>query len=918
MSTGDSPNRSVPLQAARKAGGLPLEAPPCRTGILGAVAIAALVLAAMAATFTLEQDYDAHWHLAAGDWMLQHQRVLDHDPFTSEPEDPSAPWVNVYWLFQLTMAAVHKLGGFPAITVVQCLLTGAAFLLFALSLRGRVPTAWLVLAGLVMLPVFASRVRMRPEMFTLPFLLAAVLLVEGVRRGGAARRLWWLVPMMLTWVNMHGLYFLGLVVMWGAMLGAVLDKRLGRGALAGNLPTQAALAPMLVATAACLVSPWPLEAAVHPLVLWTRISGREPMQFYTYGVSEFRPTWDTIPYQYDMLILLGAMAAVMVLNYRRVPLGHLAILAPVLALAMMAVRNVALLGPVCGPLVAWHGGSVLRRWGERRPRAGRLAAPAAAVLTLAALAATAGYATEYTFRFRLMGARFGAGLCPDHYMTGLAQWLGEANFPGDVLAVNFGEASVFLYHGAAAAPPRRVWMDGRLEIKSLARFRQYQDIAKELATPAGADSVALPKSVRFLAVSGNDSEHLAALSQADYFRLIRLDRVGALFVRLNWSDSRPPSRAAEELPDRPNLEDFDRPIGADGLVEGFGSSPRLWYRQNADSQLFRFGAMMLALGAPPADPRPGEPTLLRLRCARLAARYLEAACAEDTAPALVARGTLAQALQQWARLTDQTPSPAAPIDVDLARALCLHSRLDLLGLTEKSRWTFGMAHVQALLQGGHLDAAAAAAEAFPSVLPPRQQMFPSNDFVEMRDKLRRRLASVRAGLLEVDLRAMSALLRARALTTPQRGLSLEAARELEAAPNLDANARLALGDLLLRLGRPDQARARYRSAQAAGAAPADVALRTALCEWVEGRLPASLAMFEGRPPGPAPALDSAGGERRATAPPQPLDSPAALYYKALLLEELGHYARAKDALRAASAKGDTELAKLIERARARL
>jgi tetratricopeptide (TPR) repeat protein len=917
----------------RAEGALPGAVPRARVGVLGGVAIAALVLAAMTAACKYEQDYDAHWHLAAGQWMLRHHRVLDHDPYTCEPDEPGAPWVNVYWLFQLTMAAAHWIGGFAGMTVVQVLVTGAAFLAFALSLHGRVPTAWLALAGLLVLPVYVSRVRMRPETFTLCFLMATTLLAEGVRRGGPAGRLWWLVPMMAVWVNMHGLYFLGPMVMWAAMAGAALDKRVGRGALAGNLPTRAALAPAIAATAACLASPWPFEAALHPLILWKRISGRN--EHYTYGVGEFTPTWETIWTQHDMLAILCVLAIVLVLavRARRLPLAHAAMLLPILALAMLAVRNVALLAPVCGPIIAWHGGVALRQWGARlslrRPGAGRVAARAGAVaVTLVALAATAGFATECTYRLRRTGERTGLGLCPDRYMTGLATWLGEANFPGNVLAVNFGDGSAFLYH---SYPARQVWMDGRLEIKSFARFQRYQQLNAAFATPIGAETAEIPESVRFLAVGRDDPQRLAALSQCGRFRLLRLDRAGALFARRDYRDARPPRVVAEELPRTPNLDDFDHPLGADGLVEGFGADRRHWYRQDVESATFHFGKMMTWLGAPSEEGGRPMSSPLQLRCSRLAVRYLDAAVAEGTVQPDVARGMLAQAIQQWAAQTappipspSEDGSPAAlpgraiDMDVNLSRALCLHAGVDLASLPERDRQTFGMERVRALVDAHDYDAAMEAMRAFIQSLPTREQMFLASDYVNLQNRLSSRLADAEADLIGLEPARMSPLDRAAALADPRRGLTLRAVRELEASLEAGARSaggdgavparslaamRVAAGDLLLRLGRPAPARAHYLKA-AGDANRQDVSLRLALCEWVEGNLPAALAMFEG--------AGRADGEA-----PRQINDPVALYFRSLLLEEMGRYEQAKKALRAAESAAP-DLARLIDRAWARL
>src|ERR1017187_2454864 len=108
------------------------------------VAVVLLALVAVSATFTHVYNHDIFWHLASGVWMFDHGRILDTDLF-GIPEDGmhAAKWINVHWLFQLTVTALYKVGGFELLSVFKAVMAGIAMLIFALALRKHVPPAWL-------------------------------------------------------------------------------------------------------------------------------------------------------------------------------------------------------------------------------------------------------------------------------------------------------------------------------------------------------------------------------------------------------------------------------------------------------------------------------------------------------------------------------------------------------------------------------------------------------------------------------------------------------------------------------------------------------------------------------------------------------------------------------------------------------
>ena len=153
------------------------------------------------------------------------------------------------------------------------------------------------------------------------------------------------------------------------------------------------------------------------------------------------------------------------------------------------------------------------------------------------------------------------------------------------------------------------------------------------------------------------------------------------------------------------------------------------------------------------------------------------------------------------------------------------------------------------------------------------------DIAAMRDGLQKNCDFAKLGLARLDLKGLSPADAAQRLSAI--GMPAKAMEVLR----LTASTRLrdvVLGDLSLRLGRPDKARASYAAARwmndagSPGESDAAIDLRLALCDWVQGDLEGALAKL--RPPG------------------QGTCELGRAYYAASLLELMGQYEQARDSI----------------------
>ena len=161
-------------------------------------------------------DPDMWWHLRTGEYILENG-IPDSDPGFSFTAGDRV-WVTHEWLTEVCMAGLYRLWGFWALSVAFAAIAPLAFgLLFAIS-PGRPYVAGLV----VLLGVLASFpiAMARPQIFNLLFGALIIFIVECVRNKRMNARWLWLFPgLFALWVNMHGGYLLGLVIIGVYVIG---------------------------------------------------------------------------------------------------------------------------------------------------------------------------------------------------------------------------------------------------------------------------------------------------------------------------------------------------------------------------------------------------------------------------------------------------------------------------------------------------------------------------------------------------------------------------------------------------------------------------------------------------------------------------------------------------------------------------
>ena len=161
----------------------------------------------------INADGDACLHWRIGNWMLQHRAVIRVDPFSFTRAN--APLISKEWLGEVLFAAAGDALGWNGIALLAAVLIATCLYLLHRQLLAE-GIDLLPATALTLLAAAAGTVHWlaRPHLFTL---LLAVIFTGQLRRFdrgqlGPRPLLWRLVPLMALWVNLHGAFFTGFVI----------------------------------------------------------------------------------------------------------------------------------------------------------------------------------------------------------------------------------------------------------------------------------------------------------------------------------------------------------------------------------------------------------------------------------------------------------------------------------------------------------------------------------------------------------------------------------------------------------------------------------------------------------------------------------------------------------------------------------
>ena len=320
--------------------------------------LASLVCTAL--SVKLLGDAGIGWHIRTGQEILAKQAIPRVDPFSAQIREP---WIAWEWLYDVIVGRLELSAGLNGVVWFTAVVIATVF---AAMFRMLVKRGMDVLVALLLtlLAMAASTIHFlaRPHVLSWLFALVWLWMLDSEELAVERRdqRPWLLPLLMLIWVNVHGGFLLGFVLLGIFWVGSMwtwlwlkesrIEESLQKIA-AGKRVRQLTLVG-LVSAVASLLNPYGWHVHAH---IYSYLSNR----FFMDHIDEFQsPNFHGVAQRCFLVLLLIAVAA---LAARGGKVRHSQILLALFAVyaALYSSRNIPIsavfLAAIVGPLICLPG-----------------------------------------------------------------------------------------------------------------------------------------------------------------------------------------------------------------------------------------------------------------------------------------------------------------------------------------------------------------------------------------------------------------------------------------------------------------------------------------------------------------------------------------------------------------------------------
>jgi hypothetical protein len=289
-------------------------------------------------------DSDFWWHISTGKYIVEHKAIPDKDPFISVNNLPENENIHpkreklvlkMYWLAQVVFYKIYDVFGDAGIIIFRSLILLSLLLIITFWLKRQHVSSYVIYP--VIFAVFMGTgvvTGERPVLFTILFTVLTFIILDSYKQK-QNRSIFFLIPLMLIWANMHGGFILGNVFILTYIIGETINYVLKRG----TLDKKALLMLYGVGLLAIAVS------SLNPNVFNALMTVSSENKIFQEGVQEYASPFlayklklRSIDWEY--IILLSLFPVIALIRNKKMDIVYYLLLCGLLYMSVSALRFV--------------------------------------------------------------------------------------------------------------------------------------------------------------------------------------------------------------------------------------------------------------------------------------------------------------------------------------------------------------------------------------------------------------------------------------------------------------------------------------------------------------------------------------------------------------------------------------------------
>jgi len=482
--------------------------------IVDIIFISLFLLLAFSAGKDLLGDVDTGYHIRAGEYILNTFSIPKDDIFSFIT--PTLHWTAHEWLSEVIMALLHKAFGLTGVVLFFAFIISLVYYLLYKMIKTDKDNIILT-TFIILLVLISSQIHWlaRPHIFSLLLTLIWYYLLDQYQY--RHRNYLYLFPLiMLLWVNLHGGYLAGFVLIGIYLFGNGVKYITAQDAEKDIYKKKARFLGLI--TVACLfvslINPYTYQILLFPFKLVSN-------KFIMDHVGEFMsPNFhEMMPFKYLLLLMITTFA----ISRIKTNWIELLLVLMFLNMSLYSVRYIPLfsiiVAPILlkqiGPLLEKSNGKLMRFFKKRAKNISEIDAsargylwPVFSVVLVTVLAAG-----------NVIGYKFDAKTKP----VAAVEFLKNEHIKGNMFDNDeFGDYIIY-----ATWPEYMVFVDGRSDMYGVDIMKEY---LKVVTIKPGWDEVLKKYNITWIIYNANSALSLFLMERDDW-ELIYADKVANIFVK---------------------------------------------------------------------------------------------------------------------------------------------------------------------------------------------------------------------------------------------------------------------------------------------------------------------------------------------------------------------------------------------------